>query len=485
AFCAVDHRPRRWTGEQLGILKELTAVAITILDQRRASVGAGMRDLVTGLPRQPLFTEQLHELLTSSIETERVAVVAINLADFKLLNDALGHEAGDQALAEVGLRLEQLANAHRRKGRVTRIVADTFLVAVAVSRTEPRGQFEHDVLRAIIDRPVTLDGQDHPLGARVATVTAQPDTTASTLIATACAAIEDARLLDASEGAGTLAIQGPARERLMIRNRLHGAHGRDELSLEYQPSYDLATGAITGLEALVRWDHPELGPVPPNVFVPVAESSGAIVPIGEWVVGRALADLAVWRERYPALELGVSVNVAPEQLLVRTFTDRVVGALRVNGVPPSALTLEITERTLGSDQPAMQATLTALREHGVLLSLDDFGTGYSSLRRLTASPLDELKLDRPLISNLATDGRRQAVIAGITAMSRALGMRVVAEGVETAEQREILVRLGCGHAQGFLLARPAPAGDIDGLLRVAAARTRPRVAVGPGRSAGS
>jgi diguanylate cyclase (GGDEF)-like protein len=465
AFCAIDHEPRQWTGEQLATLADLASVATALLEQRRLSLGAGMTDLVTGLPRQPLFTQQLRQLLDACPAQDRVAVVAADLTEFKLLNSALGHEAGDRILAEVGLRLERLVNARRSPSCVTRLAADTFLLAAAVGKDAPWEALEREVLATIVDRPVAVDEQFHALGARAATIVVEPGARASEVVANANAAIEAVRLLENADDARVRSEQGPASERLMIRNHLAGAERRGELTLHYQPLFDLSSRSIAGVEALVRWHHPDLGRVAPDRFVPVAESSGLIVPIGEWILTQALTDLASWRMQHPARDLGVSVNVAPEQLLVGAFADQVSKALDAAGVPPPALTLEITERTLGRDQPAMQNTLAALTRLGVHLSLDDFGTGYSSLRRLTASPLDELKLDREFVADLATDQRRQGVISGITAMSHALGMQVVAEGIETAEQLETAAILGCTHGQGYYLARPAPAEDVAALLR--------------------
>lgn len=242
------------------------------------------------------------------------------------------------------------------------------------------------------------------------------------------------------------------------------ALARQELSLCFQPVYHLVEQRIVGFEALLRWTSAELGVVTPDEFIPVAEATGEITVIGDWVLLNALSTLATWRQDRPERQLGISVNVAPEQFAAPGFASRVGELLTATNVPPGALTLEITERTLADDAPALCCVMENLRAIGVRLSVDDFGTGFSSLARLSAFPLDELKIDRIFVSGVAEDQRQRALVAGIVAMSNALDLRVVAEGIETLEQNNIVRGLGCHLGQGFLMSRPLQPTALRQLL---------------------
>jgi EAL domain-containing protein (putative c-di-GMP-specific phosphodiesterase class I) len=285
------------------------------------------------------------------------------------------------------------------------------------------------------------------------------------LVAAATVAIDLARAADFAVEA-ELSTSLPASERAdELRTLLPGALRRGELSLHFQPLYALdATLSISGFEALLRWQSPVLGHVGPDEFIPVAEAEGLIVEIGEFVLGAALETVAHWR-RAPGREaLSIAVNVAPEQLVAPDFVETTQHLLEMTGIPASALTLEITERTLVTDEPALHSVMVQLRELGIQLSVDDFGTGFSSLGRLCTFPLDELKIDRIFVAALGDEPRQRALVAGIVAMSTALGLRVVAEGIETPAQHESLVALGCTHGQGYLLGRPLDGAQTAALL---------------------
>ncbi len=257
------------------------------------------------------------------------------------------------------------------------------------------------------------------------------------------------------------------RRRFVLRDALQRALERDEFSLHYQPVYDLRTGRVRAFEALLRWTHPELGLIPPDEFIPLAEATGVIVPIGQWVIDTALASVGHWLHETNRHDLSIAVNVAPEQLLQRDFSDCIAESLAASGLPSTALTLEITERTLVDDEPTARASMNRLKDLGIALSVDDFGTGFSSLGRLSSFPVDELKVDRMFVAEIAVDHRQRALVAGIVAMATALKMRVVAEGIETEEQRSILSDVGCHFGQGYLLARPMIASGVDALLAAA------------------
>lgn len=459
AFCALDLVPRHWTRLQLEHLENLAAIAAALLDEHQRVNERGLRDAVTGLPRLPLFAEQLRSLIAAVEPHEAVALIGVDLRDFASINDALGHAAGDAVLADVGLRLEQHLTRRRLPAHLCRLAGDTFIIATTTSRHEPRTRLQDDLLAVIAAHPAVFEGHEQALSARGATVLATGGATPTELVEAIKSAVRNVAA-DPDEN------QGPAakRRRVMIRNRLWSAQSRNEFSLDYQPIYDLASRTVTGFEALLRWTNADLGRVSPDEFIPQAEQNGSIVPIGQWVIQQALTDLAHWRKLTPGRELTMAVNVAPEQLLVPTFVDHVTTSLRATGLHPEHLVIEVTERTLGEDLPALVQSLQRLRTLGAKVSVDDFGTGYSSLSRLATLPLDELKIDRSFVTAMNKSPRAHALVASIVAMAGALGLTAVAEGIETQQQHDALTAIGCPLGQGYLIARPAPADTITKLL---------------------
>ncbi len=260
-------------------------------------------------------------------------------------------------------------------------------------------------------------------------------------------------------------MRGRAIERLRVENDLRRAIERGELRLEYQPVVSLRNFAIVGVEALLRWRHPQRGEIPPSEFIPIAEENGLIEPIGRWVLEQACRQAAQWYEARPdAAPLTMSVNLSAVQVTRRSLPDTVGGILRSTGLDPACLCLEITETVMVRDAEGLGEALEALKSLGVRLVLDDFGTGYSSLSYLTRLPLDVLKVDRSFVDGLGSEPRDTAITETIIAMSRALSLDVVAEGVETAEHVRELSRLGCGLAQGFHFSRAVPPEEIDRAL---------------------
>jgi EAL domain-containing protein (putative c-di-GMP-specific phosphodiesterase class I) len=259
-------------------------------------------------------------------------------------------------------------------------------------------------------------------------------------------------------------MNAQAHGRLRLENDLRRAIERDELVLHYQPQLDLATGRVTAIEALLRWRHPERGLVPPNSFIPMAEETGLVLNLGEWVLNEACRQLARWHAEGLG-PLRVAVNISARQLQRPGLDGAVRQALAASGLPPSSLELEITESSMMLDPHHAQAVLQSLRELGVQLSIDDFGTGWSSLAYLKRLPLDRLKIDRSFIGGIPQDGDDAAIVETIIVMTHKLGLRVIAEGVETVAQRQQLVAQGCDEMQGFLLARPVPAEELPPLLR--------------------
>jgi EAL domain-containing protein (putative c-di-GMP-specific phosphodiesterase class I) len=319
----------------------------------------------------------------------------------------------------------------------------------------------------VIAAPVDIDGREQPIAATIGVACTSSVVEADELIQAALAALGRAKsgVHRAEEHAGpTGRARTESRLRLQMRNAIAGAHERGEMNVVYQPLVQLTTGQLTGVEALLRWQHPELGLIPPDQFIPAAEASGAIISIGEWVLRQACKDLSTWSRQRHGRELTVAVNVAPIQMRAANFVDIVKSALDDCCLFPTSLTLEITERTLLAENPNQRRTIEGLRALGSRLALDDFGTGYSALGYLTRFPIDVLKIDRMFVADINTDPQAAALVEGILAMTRNLGLQSVAEGIETEDQLGVLTTMGCHLGQGYLLGRPAPADAITNLL---------------------
>ncbi len=424
-----------------------------------------LHDPLTGLANRTLFIDRLQQA------TERLrrhhslaAVLTLDLDRFKLVNESLGHKVGDELLAAAAPRLK---SALRSTDTVARFGGDEF----AILLEEISG--EHDAIdmaqriAAVFTRPFVLDGDEHFVTTSIGIALAAGGELADDLVRDADAAMHRAKergraryeLFD--EG-----LRGRALSRLRVENDLRRALERDELALAYQPLVSLADRSIVAVEALIRWQHPERGLVSPADFIPVAEDNGLIEPIGRWVLHRACRQAAQWyRERPDEPPISISVNLSAVQITARSLPDTVEAALRGSGLDPECLTLELTESVMVGDQDGLTETLRALKSIGVRLVLDDFGTGYSSLSYLTRLPLDALKVDRSFVDGLGTEPRDTAITEAIVAMSHALSLQVVGEGVETPLHVAELSRLGCDLAQGFHFSRPVPADELTAMLR--------------------
>ncbi|MDA0169706.1 sensor domain-containing phosphodiesterase [Solirubrobacter taibaiensis] len=463
AFCAIDKVPHQWSEREVHLLEELTALAVDVLEARRAA-GQDLRDRLTGLAGRALFGELVTRAVARAVRGERAcAVVAFGLDGFKLVNDALGHAAGDELLRAVAARV---SSTLRSGDAACRLAGDEFLVLCDALEDDAQGAAVVARLHsALTHAPFEVEGHAVPVSATVGVATATTVVPADELIDAAVDALVR-RKGGVSHEAGRPDPQRRARatRRLRLKHALAGVEERDELALVYQPLVDLREGRLVGFEALLRWTHPELGAVRPDEFIPVAERTGAIVPIGEWVLERAVRDLAAWRATPDGGELTMSVNIAPNQLRSATLPARVGAVCAANDVPADALTLEITERVLLDDRPAYARGMAELQQLGVRVALDDFGTGYSALSYLSRFPLDVLKIDRGFVAGLDVQPRARALLEAITAMAAALGLRTVGEGIETARQLTELAASGCDIGQGYHLARPLPAQEIEPLL---------------------
>jgi diguanylate cyclase (GGDEF)-like protein len=458
ALCAIDGVPREWTDRDLQVLQDLASVASDLIDLHEHRRAAPLRDALTGLPGHRLFSELVGRSLVQASRTASCpAVVAIGLNGFRLINEALGRSGGDEILIAVAGRL---AAALSDGDALCRLGGDEFLVLCETVEDETEALTIAGRLRAAVAGDACLvDGRRQPVAVTVGVATAagagSAPSDAEHLIQAAITS-----LIHAKSGASAVERPDPAQRerastRLTIHDEIGGAHLRGELDVVYQPLVHLPSGRVQGLEALVRWEHPTLGPVSPADLIPAAEATGAIVALGEWVLNRACDDLAEWRSGVPGGEaLTMSVNVAAAQLGVANLDQVVADALDRSGLPAGALTLELTERTLIDERRLHQRTLEALSAVGVALSVDDFGTGYSPLGYLSRFPITQLKIDRQFVSALDSD-RGHRLVAGMVAMAQTLDIEVVAEGIETDTQLGLVKRLGCGLGQGYLLGRPA------------------------------
>jgi diguanylate cyclase (GGDEF)-like protein len=407
------------------------------------------------------FMDELHRAIEAG-DTEPVTVMFLDLDDFKLINDSFGHSAGDQFLVEVAGRIGATLGDH---GELARFGGDEFTILLA-SGTEPG--MAGCVAEGIIDRlrrPYVIHG--HAITARasigIASTEAVPRS-AESLIQAADTALYQVKANGGNAWATyTPGMSTEVRERLVIESRLHRAVAEDELRLLYQPIVDLRDGRLVGAEALVRWQHPELGEIAPDRFLPVAEVAGVIARIDQWVLRQACLQAARWRSVAP---LTVSVNVARHWIRHGNLVQAVREALDETGLPAAAIRLEITEGVTAREGAAFLPQLLELRDLGVRMSVDDFGTGESSLAALRRYPVDMLKIDRSFTLGLdeADAGDARAVIRAVVGIGQALGLEVVAEGIETPAQLEAMRDLGCRFGQGFLFGRPAAADAITAML---------------------
>ena len=459
SFCAIDASPRHWSERDLQILGDLASTAADVIELHRIQRLPVLHDPLTGLADRALFAELVAQSVTRAGRSgECVAVLAFGIDGFRLINEALGHSGGDKVLVSVGRRLTA---ALRGEDGVCRVGGDEFLVLCASVRDEADALVVAGRLReAVIGDPIDIEGRDQPIAATIGVACTTSQVDPAELIDAALAGLHRAKA-----GAHACERVDPARraradKRLRLRSDIAGAHERGELHLAYQPIMRLNTGQPTGVEALLRWQHPDLGLIPPNEFIPAAERSGAVVALGEWVLRQACSDLLIWRRRWPELNLTVAVNVASIQMGTANFVDVVSSTLDDLGMSPSALTLEITERTLLHDGENHHRIMDGLRALGIRFALDDFGTGYSALGYLTRFPIEIVKIDRTFIDAMSTDPRAARLVEGILAMTRGLGLQAVAEGIESKDQLDALTGMGCQFGQGYLLGRPTAATTI-------------------------
>jgi diguanylate cyclase (GGDEF)-like protein/PAS domain S-box-containing protein len=428
-------------------------------------------DALTGLVNRSLFRERLGAAVARHESRERVAILFLDLDGFKEINDSLGHAAGDQLLVQVAARLLVAVSGDHT---VARLGGDEFAVIVESPESDaPAGavagalagaladaEVIAGAILAALDVPFILEGREVHAGAGIGIASAAQADDIEQLQRNADLAMYRAK----DAGGGVFAAYHPRMhdalmQRLELARDLRTALDRDELTLHYQPTVNLRTGEIVGFEALVRWNHPERGLVPPLDFIGVAESTGLIVPLGRWVLTEACRQAVAWDR-----PLKMAVNVSVRQFEAGDLAATVSAVLAETGMPPHLLTLEMTESVLLTDTDENLARIVALKSLGVRLAMDDFGTGYSSLAYLRRFPMDVLKIDRSFVDRLGGDTEDEALVRTIVSLGRRFGMCTVAEGIENAAQLAVLRDMGCDYAQGYYLSRPLPAAAATALL---------------------
>ena len=475
-----------WVSEQAFIIRNehgepwlIQGVIFDITERKKAEEQVAFlayHDKLTGLPNRVLFEEMLELALARARRHELgVGVLFLDLDNFKLVNDSLGHHAGDQLLVQLA---ERLRDCTRETDLVARQGGDEFLLLLSdlergsglVPGTEAELVIAESVavrVREALAEPFDLSGtRFYATGSVGISLFPRDANDAASLMRNADAAMYQAK----KAGPGSYVIyagvdEDPTRT-LEFTTRLRRAVEDQDWVLHYQPIVELATGKVTGVEALVRWQEPNGGIVPPGEFIPLAEELGLIEAIGDWVIGELARQDAAWRAQ--GVELEVSFNLSPRELWSAHLSDRVLGRLRTAGIDPHHVVVEITESTAMADPERTQRVLTEMHAWGLRLALDDFGTGYSSLARLKYLPVDVLKIDRSFVSHVDEDRDNANMVRAMIDLATNLGMIPLAEGIETAGELDFLVEHGCPLGQGFHLGRPVPAERIPAVLRTPA-----------------
>ena len=421
-------------------------------------------DELTKLPNRTLVRDRiLHSMAQARRNATQFAVMFLDLDRFKVINDAYGHPTGDALLVEAACRLRRLL---REEDTVARLGGDEFLVVLPnLSRSAD----------AYVVAQKILDAFEHPLA--MGTLQAHVNTSigvalfprdghdVDTLIRNADVAMYRSKDL----GGGIYQffnseMSRQTQRRVQLETHLRLALGRNELEVRYQPKVDIASGRLTGCEALTSWNHPAIGSVPPSQFIPVAEESGLIVPLGDWVLQTACAQSKAWLDAGLG-PIPVAVNISARQFHRQDVVAWVMDTLRSTGLPPRLLELELTESLIAEDPDNVAAAIKALRAEGVRFAIDDFGTGYSSLGYLKRFPVDSLKIDQSFVKNVGSEPDDEAISLAVISLAHSLRLKVIAEGVESEAQRDFLLKHGCDEIQGYFFSRPLPASEFTETLK--------------------
>jgi diguanylate cyclase (GGDEF)-like protein/PAS domain S-box-containing protein len=477
-----EYRLRAADGKDVWIRDEMTVVVdrqtgedplfygvfLDVSDRKRMETELerlALYDALTGLPNRALFGDRLRHVLARRDRQTATAVYFLDLDRFKRINDSLGHGAGDEVLREVAQRLVGVV---RPEDTVARFGGDEFTVLCESVGGVLEAVSIADRLQRPLRKPLRAGGAELRLSASIGVTLVEADGSGDGqhLIEDA-----DAAMYRAKERGGARAelfdsaMRDNAVRAMRIEQELQTALEQGQLRLHYQPGVDLESGEVVTAEALMRWAHPKRGLIVPDRFLRVAEETGLIVPLGAWVVGEACWQLADWQARPETAHLHLSVNLSARELTHPDLVSSVLECVRESGIDPGALTIEVTESTAMADGDTGFRALRDLSGEGIRVAIDDFGTGYSSLEQLRRMPVDIVKVDRSFVSGMAADSTDREVVAAVVGMCRALNLVVVAEGIETPEQAEVLRELGCDIGQGFLFAKPLPAEQMDELVQ--------------------
>ncbi|MFZ5510375.1 MAG: sensor domain-containing protein [Pseudomonadota bacterium] len=473
AQAALERRVRERTAELASANARLLAEVAEREQAEHQVRHLANHDALTGLPNRRLLHDRLGQALAlAHRHQDRLAVLFIDLDRFKTINDSLGHHCGDELLKEVARRLGE---ALREGDTVSRLGGDEFVVVLTGLAEAGDAALVADKIVAALAVPHLIGGHELRVTPSIG-ISIYPDdgACAETLLRNADTAMYHAKDMGRNNYQFFAEEMNVAlSRRLQLENSLYRALERDELALHFQPRLCLDTGRICALEALLRWRHPDKGMVPPHEFIAVAEESDLIVKVGRWVLERACRQIVAW-ERKGLAAPRVSVNLSPRQFRQKGLAPMIAAILGETGVDPRRLELEITETSLMQRTEQTLSTLEQLHRMGVQLSIDDFGTGYSSLSYLKRFPVHQLKIDQSFVRDLTTDPDDAAIVSAIVGLAKNLDLRVVAEGVETAEQYAFIAASGCHEAQGFFLGAPRPAEEIEELF-AAAVPTTPRL----------
>ena len=475
-ICVVDPHPHQWTASETTGLVDL-AEALVMEIELRSDLTAkretqehllynSLHDALTGLPNRSLFTERLRHSMRRAARhpDDMFAVLFLDLDRFKDVNDNLGHFAGDELLRAVARRLEACL---RPEDTVARLSGDEFAILLeSITETSDAGRVAERIEEALLF-PINVGGSEVTTSASLGIVTsAMSQDQPEQLLRSADMAMYRAKAAGrARYEMFDRAMHTDALAKLQLETDLRRAVEEGEFRLHYQPLISLSTGRITGLEALLRWYHPERGIVQPAEFIPLAEETGLIVRISRWILNEACRQLREWQGSHPREEpLSIDVNLSVKQFNQPDLVDQVDSALRASGIFPGCLRLEITEPALIDKGLSAMPLLARLKQLGAQIYLDDFGTGYSSLVYLHRLPLDAIKIDRALVGTMDTDDKNLRLVRTIITFAQIVGVRVEAEGISTAEQLRELRALNCEHGQGYLFSAPLPAAAVGELL---------------------
>ena len=421
-------------------------------------------DPLTALPNRSLFEDRVrHAVARTRRHGKGMAVLFVDLDDFKTVNDSLGHAAGDDLLRHVAERLDDCV---RSSDTVARLGGDEF--AVLVEEPDNPDEAEDIAVRvhAGLERPFDIQGHELFVHASVGIALAESGSTSEELMRNADTAMYAAKA--SGKGRSEMfqaTMHMEVRRRLQLSGDLRRALDNGELFVQYQPLVDLTSGRVLGAEALARWQHPKLGEVPPGDFIPVAEETGLIVPLGGWVLTEACAQARAWQDETGGEPIYVSVNVSPRQFRqAGTVVDQVRKATQASGIEPSLLVLEITESVLMQDREAVSRELSQLQDLGVRVAIDDFGTGYSALSYLRDFPIDMVKMDQSFVNDLSSGKGDQALVRSVVELGEALDMQIVAEGVERRDQLDSLSDMRCNIGQGYYFAHPLDSSRMSELI---------------------